>query len=76
MLLVGVVTRFGKAGNRAFCDEVTKWAFHERGVLRVTNLHHSHAGEQEQPDWYRVSDDLEFGMDIFELVGGVWQPFK
>ena len=28
------------SGNRAFCDEVTKWAFHERGVLRVTNMHH------------------------------------
>lgn len=42
----------------------------------MTNLHHSHAGKQEQPDWYRVSDDLEFGLDIFELVGGVWQPFK
>lgn len=55
---------------------MTKWAFHEHGVLRVTNVHHSHAGEQEQPDWYRVSDDLEFGLDIFELVGGVWQPFK
>lgn len=68
--------KFGKAGNRVFCDEVTKWAFHERGVLRVTNMHHSHAGKQEQPDWYRVNDDLEFGLDISELVGGVWQPFK
>lgn len=32
--------RAAQSGNRAFCSEVTKWAFHERGVLRVTNLHH------------------------------------
>lgn len=55
---------------------MTRWAFHERGVLRVTNLHHSHAGKQEQPDWYRVTDDLQFGLDIHELVGGIWQPFR
>ena len=32
--------RLPRTGNRAFCSEVTQWAFHERGVLRVTNLHH------------------------------------
>jgi len=68
--------RFAKSGNREFCDEVTKWAFHERGVLRVSKVHHSHAGKQEQPDWYRVTDDLQFGLYIHELAGGTWQPYK
>ena len=36
----GGCCRSAQSGNRAFCSEVTKWAFHERGVLRVTNLHH------------------------------------
>jgi hypothetical protein len=32
--------RFLQPGNRAFCAEVTQWAFHKQGVLRVTNLRH------------------------------------
>ncbi|ETW07760.1 hypothetical protein H310_02201 [Aphanomyces invadans] len=28
-------------GNGAFVEAVTKWAFGERGVLRVSNVHHS-----------------------------------
>lgn len=72
----GMNSRYPQSGNRLFCDEITKWAFHERGVLRVTNLRHNHAGSAEQPHWYRVSDDLELKMDIHELAGGTRQPYR
>lgn len=65
-----------RTGNAEFCAEVTKWAFHERGVLRVSNERHNHAGSSEQPDWYRVSDDLEFALDIHEFSEGSWKPYR
>lgn len=64
------------AGNKAFCSEITKWAFHERGVLLLTNMTHHLVGQHEQLSWYRVSDDIEFSVNIQELVAGRWQPFK
>lgn len=64
------------AGNEAFCTEVTKWGFHERGVLLLTNMSHHLVGEHEQLTWYRVSDDIDFSVNIQELVDGRWQPFK
>ena len=30
--------RYAKSGNEVFLVELTKWAFHERSVLRATNL--------------------------------------
>lgn len=64
------------AGNEAFCTEVAKWGFHERGVLLLTNMSHHLVGEHEQLTWYRVSDDIDFSVNIQELVDGRWQPFK
>ncbi|DBA85955.1 hypothetical protein WJX77_012239 [Trebouxia sp. C0004] len=64
------------AGNEAFCTEATKWGFHERGVLLLTNMSHHLVGEHEQLTWYRVSDDIDFSVNIQELVDGQWQPFK
>ena len=64
------------AGNEAFCTEVTKWGFHERGVLLLTNMSHHLVGEHEQLTWYCVSDDIDFSVNIQELVDGRWQPFK
>ena len=65
-----------KTGNTEFCAEVTKWAFHERGVLRVSNVHHNKVGSTEQPDWYRITDDLQFALDIHEYSGGSWKPYR
>ena len=68
--------RLDRTGNAEFCAEVTKWAFHERGVLRVSNVHHNKAGLSEQPDWYRITDDLEFALDIHEFSEGSWKPYR
>ena len=55
---------------------MAKWAFHQRGVLRVSNVHHNKAGSAEQPDWYRITDDLDFALDIHELSDGAWKPYR
>lgn len=68
--------RLDRTGNAEFCAEVTKWAFHERGVLRVSNVHHNKAGLSEQPDWYRITDDLEFALDVHEFSEGSWKPYR
>ena len=65
-----------KAGNEAFAAEVTKWGFHERGVLLLSNMTHHLVEQHEQLSWYRVSDDIDFSVNIQELVDGRWQPFK
>ena len=65
-----------QTGNAEFCAEVAKWAFHKRGVLRVSNVHHNKAGSAEQPDWYRITDDLDFALDIHELSDGAWKPYR
>ncbi|CAI5521437.1 unnamed protein product, partial [Closterium sp. Naga37s-1] len=64
------------AGNEQFVTELSKWTFHERGHLKAVNLRHNKAGESTEPAVYRVSDHLEFEVDIYEWAGSEWVPFK
>ncbi|CAI5464237.1 unnamed protein product [Closterium sp. Yama58-4] len=64
------------AGNEQFVTELSKWTFHERGHLKAVNLRHNKAGESTEPAVYRVSDHLEFAVDIYEWAGSEWVPFK
>ncbi|GJP43704.1 hypothetical protein CLOM_g9155 [Closterium sp. NIES-68] len=64
------------SGNEQFVSELSKWTFHERGHLKAENLRHNKAGESTEPAIYRVSDQLEFAVDIFEWAGSEWVPFK
>ena len=67
---------FPKAANEAFAVEATKWVFHERGVLRASNLRHHPPGSSEPSDHYRITDDLEFAVDLHEYRDGAWQPYQ
>lgn len=66
---------YSVSGNEAFCTEVTKWGFHERGVLELDGMHHHLVGQDEQLSWYRIRDDIDFSVNIHELVDGRWQPY-
>ena len=68
--------RHAVPGNREFCIAVAQWLFHERGLLRPSNMRHHKVGETERPEAYRVSDELEFSLDLQELVQGRWQPYQ
>ena len=55
-----------KSGNEAFATEVSKWVFHERGLLRATQLTHKHAERDElNPKSYRINDKVVSSLVVF-----------
>ncbi|KAL6542244.1 Dolichyl-diphosphooligosaccharide--protein glycosyltransferase 48 kDa subunit [Orobanche minor] len=71
----GSLKKYGKSGNEQFVTELSKWIFHQRGHLKVGNLKHNKVGETEEPSIYRINDDLEFSVEIFEWSGSSWVPY-
>lgn len=65
-----------KTGNEQFLVELTRWAFHERSVLRASNLRHHPPNSTEQPSRYRITDEVVFEVDIAQYKDGRWQPYK
>ncbi|RAL46584.1 unnamed protein product [Cuscuta campestris] len=75
VLKAGSSTKFEKSGNEQFLTELSKWIFHERGHLKVINLKHHKIDEKEEPAVYRIKDDLEFSVEIYEWSGNSWVPY-
>ena len=63
-------------GNAALCDAVTRWAFHERGVLRAGALRHRVVGGPPSPELYRINDEVEVEVGIEECTDGVCRPYE
>ncbi|CAK7339518.1 unnamed protein product [Dovyalis caffra] len=68
-------SKYDKSGNEQFVTELSKWVFHERGHLKALNLRHNKAGETDEPAMYRIKDDLEFSVEIYEWSGKSWEPY-
>ncbi|XP_044487869.1 dolichyl-diphosphooligosaccharide--protein glycosyltransferase 48 kDa subunit-like [Mangifera indica] len=64
-----------KSGNEQFLTELSKWVFHERGHLKAMNVRHHKVGESEEPAIYRINDDLEYSVEIYEWSGTSWEPY-
>lgn len=64
-----------KSGNEQFLTEITKWVFHERGHLKAANVRHHKVGESDEPAIYRINDDLEYSVEIYEWSGTSWEPY-
>ncbi|KAI4375703.1 hypothetical protein MLD38_013540 [Melastoma candidum] len=71
----GATIRHQKAGNEQFLTEISKWIFHERGHLQAVNVRHNKAGEVDEPAMYRINDDLEYSVEIYEWSGTSWEPY-
>ncbi|CAN1344166.1 Dolichyl-diphosphooligosaccharide--protein glycosyltransferase 48 kDa subunit [Linum perenne] len=71
----GSPTKYDKSGNEQFVTELSKWLFHERGHLKAGNIRHLKVGETSEPAMYRIKDDLEFYVDIYEWSGNSWEPY-
>ncbi|GMH02745.1 hypothetical protein Nepgr_004584 [Nepenthes gracilis] len=71
----GSSTRHEKSGNEQFLTELSKWIFHERGHLKAVNVRHHKVGEADAPSMYRISDDLEYAIEIYEWSGTSWEPY-
>ncbi|CAI9753002.1 unnamed protein product [Fraxinus pennsylvanica] len=67
--------KYEKSGNEQFVTELGKWVFHERGHLKAVNLKHNKVGGTEEPSMYRINDDLEFSVEIFEWTGSSWVSY-
>ncbi|CAH9079670.1 unnamed protein product [Cuscuta epithymum] len=71
----GNPTRHDKSGNEQFLTEISKWVFHERGHLKAINVRHHNVGQADEPSMYRISDDTEFSVEIYEWSGTSWEPY-
>jgi len=71
----GSPNKYEKSGNQQFVTELSKWVFHERGHLKAGSLVHHRVGETDEPAIYRIKDDLEFSVEIFEWSGKSWEPY-
>ncbi|KAF5826804.1 dolichyl-diphosphooligosaccharide--protein glycosyltransferase 48 kDa subunit precursor [Dunaliella salina] len=68
-----------KSGNKDFTLAVAQWTLQERAVLHAENLRHrlmSSPPDSPSPSLYRVTDDVEFAVDIFEYESGQRRPYK
>ncbi|CAL5332901.1 unnamed protein product [Camellia sinensis] len=43
--------------------------------LRAVNVRHHKVGEIDEPAIYRINDDLEYSIEIFEWSGTNWEPY-
>eukprot|EP00262_Sarcandra_glabra_P002092 TRINITY_DN12348_c0_g1_i1.p1 TRINITY_DN12348_c0_g1~~TRINITY_DN12348_c0_g1_i1.p1 ORF type:complete len:436 (-),score=61.57 TRINITY_DN12348_c0_g1_i1:475-1782(-) len=71
----GSSTKHEKSGNEQFVTELSKWVFHERGHLKAVNVRHNKVGETVEPAMYRINDDLEYFIEIYEWSGKTWRPY-
>ncbi|MBA0667357.1 hypothetical protein Goklo_000457 [Gossypium klotzschianum] len=67
--------RYEKSGNEQFLTELSKWIFHERGHLKAVNVKHHKVGETDEPALYRINDELEYSVEIYEWSGTSWEPY-
>ncbi|VDN60199.1 unnamed protein product [Dracunculus medinensis] len=65
-----------KSGNLYFITELSKWVFMEKGVLRVKSVSHHKINQKSPPREYTIMDEVEYSIEIEELKGGKWVPFK
>ncbi|CAK9150720.1 unnamed protein product [Ilex paraguariensis] len=71
----GSSDKYGKSGNEQFVTELSKWVFHERGHLKAVNVGHHKVGETDEPAMYRINDDLEYSVEMYEWSGKSWEPY-
>ncbi|KAF6166591.1 hypothetical protein GIB67_005453 [Kingdonia uniflora] len=68
-------TKYDKSGNEQFVTELSKWVFHERGHLKAVDVRHHKVGETAEPAMYRITDDIEYLVEIYEWSGSSWVPY-
>jgi oligosaccharyltransferase complex subunit beta len=66
---------YAKSGNEAFITELTKWAFQEKGVVKIVSVKHHKVSEKEQMSWYRINDNITYTLDLAEYKDDRWHPF-
>jgi len=65
------------APNAEFCNEIILWNFQRTGVLRYDNIKHQRKSDKKVLDTYRIKDELEYMVDIYEYDYKLnsWKPY-
>lgn len=50
--------RAEKSGNQEFIDQLSRWTFQEKSVLKVHDHRHHKDGDTHKADSYRIKDDI------------------
>jgi oligosaccharyltransferase complex subunit beta len=50
--------RFARSGNQEFTDELSRWTFQEKSVLKVFDHRHHKDGETQKLETYRIKDNI------------------
>jgi len=65
-----------KSGNSELVKALSNWVFHEKGVLRLSNVTHHKAGETSAPSSYTITEEVVYSVSIEELQDGIWTPYS
>lgn len=64
------------SSNGEFIEELTKWTFREKAVVKSTGVEHSHAdGASYEELPYKVKDSVTYEIGLSEWNGEQWVPF-
>lgn len=63
--------------NAVFCQDLINWNFQRVGVLRYENVRHQRKQDGQTFETYRIKDELEYMVDIYEYnyKTNQWKPF-
>ena len=61
-----------QSGNGLFTEELSKWVFGERGVLRLNSVTHHKINENEAKTIYTVNETIVYTVSIEEKQDGQW----
>lgn len=63
--------------NALLCEDIINWNFEKTGILAYNNIKHHKLPEEITLETYRVKDDIEYMVDIFEFdyKNNIWKPY-
>ena len=65
------------SSNAQFCNELILWNTEKIGILKYDNVNHRRKSDGKTLDIYRIKDELEYFVDIFEYdyKTDSWKPY-
>ncbi|KAJ1970883.1 oligosaccharyl transferase glycoprotein complex, beta subunit [Dimargaris xerosporica] len=67
------------AGNKQFCQELSQWAFHEKGVLQVQSVVFRKSTDlpaTSNPSTFRIRDEIEYRIELSHYIHDQWHPIQ
>ncbi|CAO3588996.1 unnamed protein product [Absidia cylindrospora] len=71
----GDVKGFEQPGNQDFIQQLSKWTFQEKSVLKVMDHRHHKENSTTSLEWYRIKDDIVYVVEVAEYKDDQWVPF-